>query len=387
MDKDRARARAQLFRPGDGMIPPHIAGREREMDVLLCMLDCLKEGQPPASNAALHGPRGLGKSVLLRKLQSEAASARPRVRAVLVSSRHLPDAASLHEATLGERQPAAEIERRERRVAGGASGFLSAQSGRTHESQFAGMSMFRWTSELAQSCRERPLLFMVDEAHVLDLDVAQLLLNASQIIRGEDAPFALVLAGTPGLQSHLAKAESSFWDRLADGNLRLGLLSRAESVEALRVPFSHPELGLPFEDGALDEMAKRSDGFPYFVQIWGKQAEMAARREGGDVDGALAKRIAPSVEAMRNDFYNLRVVELRKENLLQATQALARHFQGQDASMSWEDAERVLAPLAPGGDGKRALETLQLLGAITADGWRAWPSVPSFMQHVLGQGA
>lgn len=357
------------------------------MDVLLCLLDCLKEGQPPASNAALHGPRGLGKSVLLRKLQSEAASARPRVRSVLVSSRHLPDAASLHEASLGKRQPAAEIERRERQVAGGASGFLSAQSGRTHESQFAGMSMFRWTSELARSCRERPLLFMVDEAHVLDLDVAQLLLNASQIIRGEDAPFALVLAGTPGLQSHLAKAESSFWDRLADGNLRLGLLSRGESVEALRVPFNHPELGLPFEDGALDEMAKRSDGFPYFVQIWGKQAEMAARREGGAVDGALAKRIAPSVEAIRNDFYNLRVVELRKENLLQATQALARHLQGQDASMSWEDAERILAPLAPGGDGKRALETLQLLGAITADGWRAWPSVPSFMQHVLGQGA
>ena len=379
--------RAQLFRPGDGMIPPHIAGREREMDVLLCLLDCLKEGQPPANNAALHGPRGLGKSVLLRKLQSEAASAHPRVRAVLVSSRHLPDAASLHEASLGQRQPVGETERRERQVAGGASGFLSAEFGRTHESQFAGMSMFRWTSELAQSCRERPLLFMVDEAHVLDLDVAQLLLNASQIIRGEDAPFALVLAGTPGLQSHLAKAESSFWDRLADGNLRLGLLSRGESVEALRVPFSHPELGLPFEDGALDEMAKRSDGFPYFVQIWGKQAEMAARREGGAVDGALVKRIAPSVEAIRNDFYNLRVVELRKENLLQATQALARDMQGQDASMSWEDAERVLAPLAPGGDGKRALETLQLLGAITADGWRAWPSVPSFMRHVLDQGA
>ena len=56
MDKDRARMHAHLFRPGDGMIPPNIAGKEREMDVLLCMLDCLKEGQPPANQRRLARP-------------------------------------------------------------------------------------------------------------------------------------------------------------------------------------------------------------------------------------------------------------------------------------------------------------------------------------------
>ena len=56
--------------------------------------------------------------------------------------------------------------------------------------------------ELTARCRGKPLATLVDEAHTLDLEVGRAQLNASQQVRA-DAPFLLVLAGTPGLAAHL----------------------------------------------------------------------------------------------------------------------------------------------------------------------------------------
>ena len=56
-------------------------------------------------------------------------------------------------------------------------------------------------------------MVLLDEAHTLDLDVGSALFNASQRVRAE-APFLLVLAGTPGLPAHLNAMGVSFWDRL-----------------------------------------------------------------------------------------------------------------------------------------------------------------------------
>ena len=57
-------------------------------------------------------------------------------------------------------------------------------------------------AELTARCRKRPLAVLLDEAHTLDLEVGRTLLNTSQQVRDE-APFLLVLAGTPGLPAHL----------------------------------------------------------------------------------------------------------------------------------------------------------------------------------------
>ena len=38
--------------------------------------------------------------------------------------------------------------------------------------------------------------------------------------------------------------------------------------------------GLPFDEDAVTAMAQHSDGYPYFVQLWGEQAELHSRRNG-----------------------------------------------------------------------------------------------------------
>ena len=58
--------RANPFVPGDGQPPPHLAGREAEQALLRKYLGRLQGRVPIPSNVILLGPRGNGKTVLLR---------------------------------------------------------------------------------------------------------------------------------------------------------------------------------------------------------------------------------------------------------------------------------------------------------------------------------
>ena len=69
----------RLFAPGDGALPPSLAGREQEQTLLnRCLADLTGGGSPPY-NVALIGPRGNGKTVLLRWFEDACRKARVNV--------------------------------------------------------------------------------------------------------------------------------------------------------------------------------------------------------------------------------------------------------------------------------------------------------------------
>ena len=82
------------FQPGPGRMPPFLAGRETEKQLFEGLLQRLRSGKPPPSELILYGPRGNGKTVLLRWLR-EAAAQRPPVDAVALLPSGIPDVAGL----------------------------------------------------------------------------------------------------------------------------------------------------------------------------------------------------------------------------------------------------------------------------------------------------
>ena len=133
-------------------------------------------------------------------------------------------------------------------------------------------------------CRARPLVALVDEAHTLDLAVGQLLLNVSQEVR-TDAPFLLVLAGTPGLPAHLGSDGRDFLEPSGQGTPGHRPLDDDAAREALEKPLAAH--GSRIDPDALDAAVEESHGYPYFIQLWG-EALWDRRLETG------ADRIAPS---------------------------------------------------------------------------------------------
>ncbi len=53
------------FRPGSGLLPPYLAGRDRELARFSQMLQRMQEGQ--VHNLMVQGLRGVGKTVLLKE--------------------------------------------------------------------------------------------------------------------------------------------------------------------------------------------------------------------------------------------------------------------------------------------------------------------------------
>ena len=370
--------RSLLFVPGDGQMPLHVAGRAREMDVLRQILGALQEGDSPAHNAALHAPRGLGKSVLLEKLRREA-EADGQVRVVFKSASEIAQLGSLYAATLGAPAPTGEQAIKSTDAHAGAAG-MSAGGSWSQTTQFAGMDPSGWREALTAQCERQPMLLLIDEAHTMNLEVAHVLLNASQHLR-RNAPFALVVAGTPGLESHLAKAETTFWERLDEGDLSLGLLSMSEAEDALRTPLMDDARGLPFDEDTITAMAQRSDGYPYFVQLWGEQAELRSRRNGNArITMETVRAIESEATRLRNNIYEKRWEEMRRMGLLEAMERLAPHLSEPGSSMRRTQAEGVLAQ-------ESAVDSAILLGAL-----QTGPSVgtvqagiPSMMEFIAAQ--
>ena len=372
----------RIFRPGAGATPPALAGRKGQQRVLSRCLADLAGGSAPPHDVVLVGPRGNGKTALLNWFRGACGDA--SVDVVALTPQHIPNRAALVDALAPRRGIAKWLPRKV-----GVAGVASAE----WQSATANKNLVQ---ALVARCRRRPFAVLLDEAHTLALDVGGALLNASQQVRA-DAPFLLVLAGTPGLPDRLSAMDASFWSRLGEGLLGVGRLNDAASREALAKPLAAQNVAI--EPDALDALVEHSQRYPYFIQLWGDAIwQRYAEAPRGSVNAVLVAAVAPGVAPHVADYYQSRYRELRAEGLLAAATAVAELLQTRNDATATErelDAALAVAGVEEEADRVAALDGLNRLGYVWCPpgqlppvAWSAGiPSLTTYILESTGSGA
>jgi DNA-binding transcriptional ArsR family regulator len=311
------------FRPGVGLRPLYLAGRDPSLRRFSAMLRAAPE-QPASMRVT--GLRGVGKTVLLGAFAERAREANWESAELEFQPSHNTNEALQETLTALLRRTQERLSRFERlRAAAGralkAGGLsvswedvsLSISPGSERESDLA-REIFE-TVELAVAKGREGVVLLLDEAqlirdergrhgeHPLSLLIAPLV-----ALQRQELPLAVVLCGLPTLSANLQQARS-YSERLFRGE-EIDSLPTDEALAA----FTHPleEAGRSADQGVAEEVVDEVEGYPYFIQLWGSELWDAA--DLADVD-RLTKRLLdearPEIyQRLDRDFYEPRVSTL-----------------------------------------------------------------------------
>ena len=359
------------FNPTAGELPAYFAGREQEQRTIARDLHALKHGERAPFATVVFGPRGNGKTALLEWARQLAVE--KGIEAISVGSKAIKTEDAVVRVLSA------------RRWWNGILGAVSAFGLQLRLDRQRGTSL---REALGKRVRRRPLLLAIDEAHTLNPDVGQDLLQAIQEAYTQGARILLMIAGTPNLPSHLQEMHATFWER--SSILPLARLEAGASADAVRIPLEAANRSISTE--ALEQVVRESHGYPFFLQLWGKVlwngVETAERTIGvDDVD-----RARPEFEKARDLFYTVRYRELRNQQLVAPAAALARAFGNREELTESEVDEVLETVLADGnlpsgpGDIMELITKLHNLGYIWSPGGnledRYFPGIPSLMTYV-----
>jgi hypothetical protein len=135
------------------------------------------------------------------------------------------------------------------------------------------------------------IALFIDEMQDVQADDVSAICAACHELSQQGAPLIVVGAGLPHLPAVLS-ASKSYSERLFR-YLRIDRLDRAAADRALLAPAEREDV--EFEPAALDALYAAADGYPYFVQAYGKVTwDVAAASPITAADVAMA---APAAEA------------------------------------------------------------------------------------------
>ena len=230
------------FQPGAGRLPGYMGRRPAIERPLLNIVDRLRAGQQGSRLAYLYGPRGNGKTVLLRWLadQAKQKGGELSIAQVRLLPEHLASSEMLVQRIRSAvRQTPGILDNLTVNLEACIPGVSFKVGSQTRCDPMLGLS--DWLDQ-----DRYPVLFSLDEAHEADPLVLGRFLNAVQLA-GQHRPVAAILAGTPGLLDTLAASRATFWSR--GEKLAVGLLPDGEA---------HAVLARPFLDAGLEPIPTRS---------------------------------------------------------------------------------------------------------------------------------
>lgn len=274
------------FAPGAGTPPPELAGRDDILERVRIAVDRARIGRP-AKSILMVGMRGVGKTVLLDQMRSDAeARGIATLRAEAPEARSLPALLApeirLALLRLSKNQRAKELARRALR---GLAGFAKALKVSYQDMEVGidfdpepGLAdngdlehdlqdLLEATGDAAKAAGTALAMFLDELQYVAEADLAALIVALHRISQ-KQLPVVLVGAGLPQLRGRMGRAKS-YAERLFDFP-EIGPLAGEAARVALRKPMAAE--GVDIDEQALNHTVHETQGYPYFLQEWGKQA-------------------------------------------------------------------------------------------------------------------
>lgn len=283
--------RTNPYAPGAGTLPPELAGRDEIIEQVDIQMDRCRNTRPFRSFLMV-GLRGVGKTVLLNHLSLEAEA-----KGFAIVSIETPEKRSLPALLipalrsmllrLDKGSTATEVSKKALKVLGG---FVSAMKLKYNDIEFgidlgsepgvadSGdlendlMELFVQLGVVAKEKKTALILFIDEVQYISEPEFAALIMALHKCTQ-KQLPIALVGAGLPQLVGQAGRAKS-YAERLFLYP-EIGPLSNEAAKAALRIPAKKENV--EYTDEALDEILNQTQGYPYFLQEWGKHCWQCAQ--------------------------------------------------------------------------------------------------------------
>lgn len=270
------------YAPGAGTPPPELAGRTELIQEGTTAIQRVIAGRPTQSMIMV-GLRGVGKTVLLNRLEEIASEA--GCKASLIEAhegKRLPEllAPQLRSIlySLSTVENAKDLARRGLR---GLKGFLNGLKVNVNDIEI-GLSIDAEAGladsgnieadfpelivAVAQAAKaaSRPIALLIDELQYLSEEEFSALIMAIHKINQKQLPFILIGAGLPQIRA-LAGNSKSYAERLFRFP-DIGALSDSDAIDAIQEPAKSE--GAQFADEAIEHILNVTERYPYFLQQW-----------------------------------------------------------------------------------------------------------------------
>ncbi len=277
--------RRNPFAPGAGAPPPELAGREHLVERASIALDRIRAGRS-ARSVILYGLRGVGKTVLLSTIRNNAeADGMIAVAIEAPEGRSLPGLLlpALRAALLRLdriKQAGVAVTRGLRAIAGFAKlkmayGDITIALDVEPEAGLADSGdldtdLADLMQAIGEAARERDsaIVLFIDELQYVPKAQLAALISALHRTAQRSLPVTLVGAGLPPLLGQMGEAKS-YAERLFEF-VPIGPLDASSAAAAIRLPIEREEEQI--DDSAVAAIVRATQGYPYFLQEWGKHS-------------------------------------------------------------------------------------------------------------------
>ncbi|MEE9368120.1 MAG: ATP-binding protein [Pontiella sp.] len=307
------------FAPGAGTPPPELAGRDELLETIRIATERTRLGYP-AKSVLMVGLRGVGKTVLLDRMCNNAeAAGLQTLRIEAPENRSLPGLLApqlrLSMLQLSRNEKAKDLANRALR---GLAGFAKALKVKYEDIEVGfdfdpepgladngdlehDLQALLELAGAAAKSAETALILFIDELQYVQEEELEALIMALHRTSQRQLPVMLVGAGLPQLRGRMGRAKS-YAERLFDFP-EIGPLDSAAAKLAISKPAADQEVII--EESALNRIVDETEGYPYFLQEWGKHAWDAAEQSPVTLaDVELVSKEA--VAALDESFFRVR---------------------------------------------------------------------------------